>query len=396
VATNRFVTLSVALLTICVFSFSIFLRFFIFYQEGGDHKEYRRAVTSFIKGVNPYRYTVRSFSNPTLDHGYAYLPTLLYIQSLLSSINHSLNLNVPTAFLWKIPVLLADLGVAVLLIKYFSNKNHFLGLFCVSLWLLNPYFLVRYEYTLYDPLLALFLFVAFLNMGKRDFLSGLCYALAISFKIVPIIFFPVLFIKAKDKKVFILAMLIVFGLVTIPFLRSYEDFVFYIRGSLLVHSNRGIQGRPILSFITYHLYSYGVNFFQSYYAKLYSVIALLLGPLISIYASFVRKSWSGFVLSLPIIVSYLVFTPVFNRTHIIWFIPVFIIGIYEFVNQRQTYFYLLLGCFYLLSSIYLYLWIKGYKDPKYIGGPIWMDNPTAYKSSIRLFESLPLIYNSFK
>jgi len=74
-------------LTLIVVAVGILLRLALFELEGGDHPQYKRALLEFERGINPYKYTVKSFENEDLEHGYAYFPTLLYVLTAFWQIN---------------------------------------------------------------------------------------------------------------------------------------------------------------------------------------------------------------------------------------------------------------------------------------------------------------------
>jgi len=159
-------------LIVLIFTVSIFLRLIAFDQEGGDHRIYKKTVIEFLKGTNPYEYTVRSYQRADLKHGYAYMPTLLYIQASLTQINRIFDWDQPTKYLWKIPVLLTDIGVGIIIYNILKKKNYSNLIIIVGLlfWFFNPYFLIRYEYTNYEALPIFFLLLSLITVGKKDFL----------------------------------------------------------------------------------------------------------------------------------------------------------------------------------------------------------------------------------
>lgn len=355
---------------------SIILRTFIFNHEGGDHYIYTRAVEEFLVKVNPYVYTVSSFRVASLDHGYAYFPTLLYILTFFWQFNEIVPNDLTLAEFWKIPTLIADLGVAVLLMRYFYSKNTWLGVFFAAFWLLNPYFLIRYEYTLFDPIQVFFLFLALELLDKRDYSSGIFYALALSIKLVPIILLPIFIWHSKDWRKILLSIFGIFLLISLPFITNATDIYFYIKGTLLVHAERTIQGRPILSFITYYLQDYGINFYQVRFASFYSSLALFVGPLLTLYLLLKRGVTNKYILTAVCFGLYFLFTPVFNRTHIIWGLPFFMLGTYESLHvDKRYYIYPLLTMFYIVLSGYTFFWYKGFKPPMEGSNRIWIDAP---------------------
>ena len=352
---------------------SLYLRLIIFNEEGGDHPIYKRAVVEFSEGKNPYIYTIESYENKDLDRGYAYPPTILYILTLGYAFNKVTNADIATAILWKVPVLLADLGIAFLLLKYFYSKNRpWLGLLGSGIWLINPYFLIRYEYTLLDPFQILFLFLALWFLGKRETWAGVFYALAVSTKIVPIILFPIFFLKSKNKKLLLLSMAGVFLLISLPFFRSIQDLIYYIQGSFLVHGERFIQGRPVLSYVSYHLQKWGISFYQEEFPGVYSKLALLVGPLVSTYLLIKKRIINKYALTTISFGLYFLLTPVFNRTHCLWILPFLIINLFEWFKDKKFLYLGSLALVYLLLSSYLFFWDKGLKPPSEEHENIWI------------------------
>ena len=55
------------------------------------------------------------------------------------------------------------------------------------------------------------------------------------------------------------------------------------------------------------------------------------------------------------------FTPVLNRTYLIWFIPVYLMGIFKiFENSKYKFMFYVFGiAFYAFYTWYLSLWFRG-------------------------------------
>lgn len=108
---------------------ALYLRMVCFNEEGGDSETFTNAVESFLDGENIYKETVRSYSQESTDnHGYAYFPTLLYIYTPLYLLSN--RLNIEPHILFKIPVLLADIFVGVLIFKIlYKEEKKLLGRF---------------------------------------------------------------------------------------------------------------------------------------------------------------------------------------------------------------------------------------------------------------------------
>ena len=393
---SRVFKILILLLVLCS---SLLLRFLIFDERGGDYAVYKKAVVDFTTSVNPYIYTVASFTDPILDHGYAYPPTLLYMLSFVWKLNILLNTNIPSVILWKIPVLLADLGVFFLIIKYFYKTNFYLGVLAGGAWLLNPHFVARYEYTLFDPIQIFFLLLAVSQCGKRDRVAGLFLGLAISIKLIPLIVFPILFYFAKQKFYLVFYMFVTLFAISMPFMIDKTDFEYYIRGAFLVHEGREIQGRPILSFATYNLNRYGVNFFQNKYYSTYTILALISGPLLSLYLIFRRKyknPGDAYSLCFLTFCCYYLFTPILNRTHVLWFFPFMLIGLYELVKKSLWLYLVLTIIVYMAIYKYLLPWNGGLTPSLTEPGGLHMSNNKSTAGKPGIGMTLLLTYYDYR
>ncbi len=375
---------------ISIFLVATLLRAIAFDQIGGDHETFKQTVAEFMAGINPYEYTVLSYQREDLKHGYAYMPTLLYLQTFLVRINGVLKLDLPTIYLWKCPVLLADIGVGFLIYKILKEKNYpklitIIGLF---FWFFNPYFLMRYEYTNYESLPVFFLLLSLMTIGKKDLLSGMLFALAVTFKTFPLILLSALLLRSKNIKLFLLGGFFVVIAISFPFFRSAHDLDLMIRGSFLVHGERGIQGRPLFSFLTYYLQRFGVNFFQPEFSKIYTATALIGSQILPLYLYFKKKINNIWVLSLASFAVYYLFVPVLNRTHLIWGTPFVYLGLLEIYEGRLNKYYLVISIYYLLLCIYYFFWDKGLKNPLTFGGQIWIEPVFEDKSKFPLINDL--------
>ncbi len=380
--TNKLFTVGLVI----IFAVAVILRLTVFTEVGGDHVTYKQAVLEFTSGINPYKNTVTSFKVSQLEHGYAYFPTLLYILTFMWELNVIFSLDVATAILWKIPVLVADFTIALLLFNYFKDKNKLVALFSVAYWLFNPYFLSRFEFTMYDQFQVLFLFLALNYLGKKDFLSGTMYALALSIKIIPVIVFPVFLIFSKNRLKTIGALFLTFLVISIPFLLTFDGAYNYIFGTLLVHGERGVQGRPFFTFLTYYLQSWEINLLQSKFAHLYTVLSLISGPIFIVYLALKRKLENPYTLTAVAFAFYLLLTPILSRTHILWALPFFLIAIYHHFKGKLFYIFAII--LYMLLFIYLFLWQKGFKAPTENNNRVWIDGEQSIEYKLPLIEKL--------
>jgi hypothetical protein len=329
-----------------------------FGETGKDIYAYERAIVDLLEGKNPYTWTVESYSNPDDpgNHGFAYLPGLLYIFSPLYILY--LKTGLPLEYLMKAPVLLADLGVGVLLTILLYKKNFLALLAALLIWFFNPYSYFKSGYTYADPLPIFFMFLALIYLEKDDVLAGTYYAVSVALKTFPYILFPVLLLKAKNKKDFLVAGSMVAFLVVLPFLRSPEFFKTFLDGSIFVHSNRFIQGRPFLFYISYF---YKVELFQIIPFKVYTLLASFSGW--AVVALLYFKKWvrDKFVLALIPFLTFYLFTPVLNRTYLIWFIPVYIMALFNLFSKKYRFlYYTFLVAYFAFYGWYLIQWKDGF------------------------------------
>jgi hypothetical protein len=162
----------------------------------------------------------------------------------------------------------------------------------------------------------------------------------------------------KRRLLFLLicfAVLIVFSL---PFMTNLNNFLTYINGSLLVHSDRALQGRPFLFYISYY---YRVEFFQIVPLKFYAFMSSFFCWILTHILYYIFKVRRVFLLASIIAINFLLFTPVLNRTYLLWFMPIFIIA--SFKNSENKYYrvFLIVNiAYWVFCSWYLLQWKDGF------------------------------------
>lgn len=344
-------------LIIILFLSSTYLKYRLLDESGGDITTFRKAVTEFISGVNPYTQTVNSFTRTYLglDHGYAYFPTMLYIYTPLYKIH--LSYGIPLQRIWKSAVFVAEIGVALMLIKALYKKDYLACLTGLSMWFFNPFLVARNSYVYNEPFGILFMLLALYFLEKNDFWSGVFFAISFSFKAFPIVLLPLFLIKSKKKEIFILAGALYAVLMSIPFMGNWVRFWTYLQGSILVHGLRDPQGRPLLFFINNYIgfppYSLGI-------ASVYKYLSIFLGWATTSYLLLKNKVSDKYVLSVISFALFYLLTPVLTRTYMLWFIPIYVIGMREvFKNKHKVWYYLSLIAFYAFYSWYLFIWTAG-------------------------------------
>lgn len=347
------------ILIVLIFVLGVIFRIGMFDQEGGDQLTYKKTVLEFANRINPYEYTVQSYKQHNLKHGYAYMPSLLYVQYFFYQINTFFDLDIPLRHLWKIPVLLSDIGVGLLLLHFSKTRDYMTKLLILIFWFFNPHIIFRHEYTLYDPIAIVFLLLSYVFLQKKNsFWVGVFYAMSFSFKTFAIILFPLFFLKAKSKLKFLLGGLLLTIIISVPFIRDLST---YVNGAFLVHGNRVLQGRPIITFLQYYVFGHVTSLWQAVYTEYFVYLAIAVSWVSGLIIY--KKSKNVFISSMYSFVAYYFFTPVLNRTHILWGLPFILIGLYDYMELRKfpkiVYYLAVVGLWFVLG-VYLYVWNKGF------------------------------------
>jgi len=350
-------------LVLCVFLSSSYLKYRVLDEAGGDFSTYKKAVRDFIAGKNIYKDTVESYEpGSNEEHGYAYFPTMLYIYTPLYKL--SLATHYPLQRVWKASVFIADIGVGLMILKILWKKNYWASLAGVAFWWLNPFLIIRKSGVYTEPFGVFFILLALYYLEKDDVKSGIFYAISFSFKSFPIILLPLFLIKSKNKLKFLLGAAAFALIISIPFMRSVQDFIWYLQGAFFVHGAREPQGRPLLFFITYYT---SVPLFSLAIANIYRYACIILGWISTSYLILKKKIQDKYILSMISFIIFYLFTPVLTRTYMLWFIPIYTIGMFNvferkkegFAGKNKIYFFLSLIAFYVFYAWYLSLWSKG-------------------------------------
>ncbi len=340
-----------------IFFVACLVRIRYFGQTGKDIYAYEKSAEDLLTGVNPYIWTIKSYSNPDDpgNHGYAYLPLLLYINSFFYVLGTILDM--PFFVLSKIPVLLADLGVGLLLVRYLYGKSFQALLAALLFWFWNPYFVLKHNYVYTDPIPVFLCLLALFYLEKDDVLAGVFLALAVAAKPFSIVFLPLFLIRAaKPLKLFV-ASAIVGVVLSIPFLKSWTDFMIYLNGAVFVHGERFVQGRPFLFFISY----YGkIELIRMIPIKIYAYSSVILAWVVSIISHFLWRFKDKYLIGAFSLLVFYFLTPVLNRTYLIWLMPIFIVAVYNLFNRKAFVYYSFLASYWTFYYVYLYYWRDGF------------------------------------
>lgn len=344
---------------ILVLACGTFKRVSDFPKSGKDYKTYIQAIETFLSGGNLYQQTIESYKNEgdIGGHGYAYFPGFLYLFTFLYALAPAI--QIPYYILWKIPVLLCDLGVAIILFKYLSKKSYFAGLFALAAWVFNPYMAARSGYSLVDPIPVFFILLSLIYLERDDVLAASFFTLSVIFKPIALIFLPLFFIKSKKWYQFVAACTIIFTVVSIPFILGAEEIMTYLNGTVLVHANRVSQGRPFLFYISYF---YKIELFQIIPLSVYNNLATFFGWVLILVGYFLFKIKNKYVLASLSALNFLVFTPVLNRTYLTWFVPIFLLVAFEISQKykKQILYYLPNILYWIFCFWYLKQWEDGF------------------------------------
>ncbi len=339
------------------FLIAVLLRLEFFSGSGKDVYAYEKSVEDLLTGVNPYKWTVESYSNADDpgNHGYAYLPLLLYLNSFFYIVSKLSGISFYV--LSKLPILLADLGVGIILVKLLYRKNYWALLGALLFWFWNPYFYMKNNYVYTDPLPVFLSLLALYYLEKDDVLAGVFLALAVAAKPYSLVFLPLFLLKAH-KPLKLMASSALVGLaLSIPFFRSWDDFMTYLNGAVFVHGDRFVQGRPFLFFISY----YGkVELVQIIPIKFYVYASILSAWLFTGTAHFLFKIKEKYLLAAVCLGLFYFFTPVLNRTYMLWLMPVYAIALYGVLGRRLLLYYLSLLSYWVFYYVYIYYWREGF------------------------------------
>jgi uncharacterized membrane protein len=347
-------------IAVLILAYGSFLRIQNFSETGKDYKTFIDAINNFLAHGNLYQHTIESYKNvaDVGGHGYAYFPGFLYVFTFLYALAPAI--HVPYNVLWKVPVLLCDLGVAIILFKQLSKRNALAGLFALAAWIYNPYMAARSGYSLLDPVPVFFILLSLLYLEKDDVLAGSFYTLSVIFKPMALIFLPLFLIKSKRWYMFVAACAIIFTVVSLPFILGVKEITTYLNGTILVHTTRVIEGRPFLFYLSYY---YKIELFQIIPLSVYNNLAAFFGWVLILIGYFLFKIRNKYILASFSALNFLVFTPVLNRSYVTWFVPIFLLASFEIAQKykKQILYYLPNIIFWAFWIWYLRQWEDGFQ-----------------------------------
>lgn len=327
---------------LALFLLALLFRASLLDERGGDYRVYKESVEEVLQGENLYEHTQRSFQTPGMKHWYAYLPLWLY----LNTISYGISSLVPFlefAVVMKIPVLLGDFALAVLLFLILRKVNFFVAFTATSAWLFNPHLLVTGNYTHFDPLPSFFVLLSLYFLNESEVRAAIFLAVAVGFKQYAILLAPYFLNAASNKKRFLLFFVGVLLLLSLPFL--LRNPYAYVYSTVLAHLSRGFGGKSVLAAIN--------EMFGSSIPS-YVGLALIVGLYAWLFVS--KREMDKYAFATLTIAALLVFSPVLHRTYLLWLLPVYFVWAGFFSSRRtntNTVFGLLAGGLYLIYWTYL-------------------------------------------
>ncbi|MFC1700124.1 glycosyltransferase 87 family protein [Patescibacteria group bacterium] len=353
-----------------IFFCALKTRLSYFDQVGNDFEVFRQAAEDFYEGVNPYYKTIETFGdrNSNYDHGFAFLPGILYLFTPLHHY-HTLT-NLQMVDMYKYPILAFDIGIGILFTIYFWKKSKFALIVSLLFWFFNPYIVTKTNFNYMDSVSLFFMLFALMYLEEDDILSGFFYALSFGMKTFPIILFPLFSFRSKSKLTFLLSSGITLLAVSLPFL---SDPQLYLRAALLSHSERFVQGKPFLFLLSY---KQKIEFIRTIPFNFYAFMAIASGWIITSLEylklpiqkikNFYKRFESKYAAAVLPFIGFYILTPVLNKTYLLWVMPVLTLGAYEYFKEKKFWFYVTLGVFYLFYFRYLSEWGYGlHVDYKY-------------------------------
>ncbi len=318
----------------------------MFPVKGGDFKVYEGSVQEVFAGEDIYAHSERSFKMPREKHWFANLPAGLYLNMIAYRVAECVpGLRFVVAM--KIPVLLADFGIALLLFRILRRKaGSFESFGAVAVWLFNPHLMVMRNYTHFDPLPSFFVLLSLYLMENSPYRSSAYLGVAVTFKAYGMILAPYYLRVMPKRTAFIACFLGVIGAVALPFLFWNPGALLYT--VFLARPGLGFSGMSVPAMINKAL-SISIPSFTG--LAVLSVLCFIL---------FIRKrQLAPYAYASLMLGTFLVVTPVLHKTYPLWFLPPYLVwaGMFSHARQRGGPFVFagLAGGVYILYAAWLSL-----------------------------------------
>ncbi len=336
-----------------------------------------------------------------------YTPGFLYYLWVLGVIDKSLHF---AAFLYpfliKLPIVLADIGIGLLLYKMLLKKNFKLAVFAFLAYTLNP--VVVFTNSIWgqtDGLIALFLLLSayFLAEKKNILFSSLFWVLALFVKPQALVALPILLTylllgkKPKKTVFFILFSLIFIFLVGLPFF-AFSDPVLGLPKLIAVMANES----PFTSVMAFNLWALVKGMWISDSGTflgikyLYWGAALLAGALYLVVVKMIKSGKKPQSLYLSLGLAYLVFFLFPTRIHeryILISLPFFLLSAGLVYSKVELILYFILSGLALINIYHPYAY---YTQDSFLSGAKLLELTTSSYKFVSLLYVLLFFAYLFK
>jgi len=322
-----------------------------------------------FEGKDPYTFGF-FFRTPAEDNiGYmSPWPMLNFVSYWLSTLLFPGNINALVALI-KLPVILADLAVGVVVYRFILNrtKNLTSARRGLSLWLFNPLVIyVSSIYGMFDSLPALFMLLSVCSFVEARYdLSAVCLAIGVAFKTYPIITVPLFLMflvnmgKRSQAVRYAEILILVLSLLSLPFLvwdpRSYVC-------NVICHLWRPIHGFTAIDAVQFYLGPHLADI---------SLSAFLIGTPLTL-ALFHRCNPPeniAFNGCLAVLFSFLALFKVLHDNFFVWVLPFIIIDVKIWHPKREVFRWLYIPFFivgFLLGPPFAYFKILDESGPHHM------------------------------
>ncbi len=316
-----------------VFTFSLLIRFIVIsffpFASGYDISSFERAVENVIEGRDIY-------SSLDFRHFYAFFPGYALFLSLFTIIGKSYSL--PFVFIEKLPIVIFDSGISVLLNIITKRKIPSL-VYAVSPIPLT----VGALFGQFDPIVLFFIILSFyIFTKKREIVSFIMLGIAITIKPWAVLFSLVLFPKSRQLLLSLLALVSPLVIVIIIYLFSIQTFSIktiktMFLGIIIYTSVVGWWGPSVLFKIPAFLLK------SEFPLVVWGAVTKLASVVLIISVSLVKKE-SSYKLAMWFILIIYVFSAGMSIHYLYWIFPFVLIN-----NSRFTKSYIVfIGSFIIL------------------------------------------------
>lgn len=331
-------------LVIGIIAFIIFhlIPLFLFKEVESDISFLREVPRILFSGKDIYSVSSYPDYYPSYPRYTPYFPFWVYFVALADSL--AIKLMIPYAILIKIPGVLANLGIALLIYKYAKvwGIKTALKEKLFALYLLNPAPTLIATYQGHWDTVVLFFLILGLVMflTNKKVVSGLIFSLATLIKPWPIIFMPLLLVRIKSnsdrlKFISIYSLPLLLSMITYSLFVN-TSFIRIIKAIFLYQSLAGWWG------ISFLVFAVGKRLFSHWNLTIIlNASKWLLGSLL-IAVSFLRKVKVTQLMLLLILLIF-VFTPGLSIHYLVWIVPLALL-----IQDIKNYFF-----FSILASIFL-------------------------------------------